>query len=189
MLQYTNPPIDLEFAQWIGHQNLYIPNLSAQNPEHVEKVHAALHKSLDAIFWYLEKHVLPQVNYSTEQLVVTPQHFLHAFKMSTVYSAVLGPTEAYGFYPPEALKEKLLKLKAAFASHVVHELSSDKNKKMLKLNNSDTPRDFFKQLWTLDPHLLTDLGMVIDVGGTLRDFTSEQIGAAFFEFKKSTQMK
>ncbi len=175
------PQVDLLFKKWTKASNLSLANLSPTNAQDVAVVYTTLNKNPEAILWYLRKAIVDQIVASTEQIVITPQHFLHGMFKTVDYSATLGPPAIYGFFPPAEIKDKLLLLNTAFRAHVAQELTYAKNENMISLSSFNSPIELFRQLWDYDPTLFNHLGKLIDLG-RLHNFSAERIATDFFAF-------
>ncbi len=136
---------------------------------------------LKAIFDDLENVVLPKLTFCSSQLVATPQHLLKGFKDTTVCSAYLGPKEIYG-------KFEHSKYNSDFIPRVIDVLTEERNSQMINIASFFDPFGLFLKLWKQDSKIFDQLGMIIDVGGMLRDFESIQIAQDFFTFLEDEEV-
>lgn len=168
--------IEENLKRWVGNQTIGLHQFTPNRRKSMKEFHQLIHKNKEAIFWYLEHKVLKQVVYAPEQISVNAMHFLHAFKSATLFSADPGPSEIYGIYQ----QQKGVKEDSCFVAHAVHKFIDPKNETFLTLPSVDSPKEFFKSLIKLDAKIFTDVRMICDAGGMLRDFNENEIVADFF---------
>lgn len=139
------------------------------------------------VLWYLEHIVLDQVTYSNEKIEVSPKHLIHAARETVFFSATPGPLEIYGLYTQKE-KEEAFFVDDTFAPAVIHQMNAPQNQKVYRLKTSsdknipETPFQFFKHLYALDPSLFDRLGMICDVGSHFRLHSGVDVTEGFFQF-------
>ncbi|NGX62044.1 MAG: hypothetical protein K940chlam9_01537 [Chlamydiae bacterium] len=164
--------------KWTEDPTLRLHTLPLSNGKVVIDLQAKIGKNQEVIFWYLQH--LVEYSYTSEQLSVTPFHFLHAMNQSTLFSADPGPAEIYGIYDNKAVRKD-----TPFLAQVVVELEKQQNQHLLSYSPPSSPLEFFS---SLSVDLFDDLTMMIDSGGTLLDFSPKKIAKGFFSFIEQNKL-
>ena len=174
---------DLEemVARWAGKKPQSLNRISLSQLSGNEDFYARVHKNPEVIFWYLEWVVLEQIQFPPKQLTVTPVHFLNAFTSMILFSADPGPKEIYGIFNDD----QNVRTDPTFLKRVEQQFLSPSNSQFLHLPFLNRPLDCFHALRNHDPTIFSHLRMICDVGGTLRNFTVEEIVSDFFTLLRS----
>ncbi|MFC2049250.1 hypothetical protein ACFLR2_01070, partial [Chlamydiota bacterium] len=167
--------IETSLRTWVHDPDIRLSHFSGARAPTMEQFHRLLHRNPEAIFSYLEKVLLQQVQYSPEQLTVTPIHFLHGFKQVTLFSADPGPEEIYGIYQ----SGKGVRKDPQFMAHAVHQFLTPENSQYMTFPVLLNARSFFDTLLEYDPKIFSHLRMICDAGGMLRNFTVTELLHAF----------
>ncbi|MFC2049188.1 hypothetical protein ACFLR2_00750 [Chlamydiota bacterium] len=172
--------IETSLRTWAREPDLRLSHFSVARLDTMKQFHRLVCRNPEVIFWYLENVLLKQVQYSPEQLTVTPIHFLHGFKQVTLFSADPGPHEIYGIYKDG----KGVRKDPQFMAHAVHEFLTPENSRCMTFPFLPTAKSFFKALLDKDPDIFSHLRMICDAGGMLRNFTVTELVADFFDMLK-----
>jgi hypothetical protein len=172
--------IEQALRVWLKDPNFRLARFSLSSPSSIQKFQELVHKKTEVIFWFLEHIALRQVRLSPEYIMVSPAHFLNAFKQITLFSADPGPKEIYGIYS----QGKHVRKETPFMAHAIQQFLSSQNDTILKFPFFVKAIDFFNYLLIEDPKIFSHLRMICDAGGMLRDFTVEELVQGFFAFLK-----
>ena len=176
----TTSEIETLFRKWIGIENFRLSHFSMAHPESKKKFHQLVARNSEVILWFLEHVVLKQAQYSPEQILVTPVHFLHAFNQTTLFSADPGPQQIYGIYDTgQHVREDL-----TFLAEAVGQFLSPENSQFITFPHLTGARTFFDTLLKEDPTIFSHLRMICDAGGMLRNFTVIECVSSFFGMLK-----
>ena len=169
--------IETLLGKWIGIEGFRLSHFSMAHPESREKFHKLISRNAEVILWFLEHVVLRQAQYSPEQILVTPIHFLHAFNQTTLFSADPGPRQIYGIYDtgPHVREDP------TFLAQAVGQFLSPENSAFITFPHLPQARAFFDILLKNDPAIFSHLRMICDAGGMLRNFTVTEWVSSFFE--------
>jgi hypothetical protein len=169
--------IESQLGVWVNNPHLRLSNFSAGQQESMNQFHNLVKHNNETIFWFLERIALKKIQYSPEQLTVTPIHLLNAFNQVTLFSADPGPEEIYGIY------ESGLHVRhdPQFLAHAAHQSLKQENSRLMMFPFFATAEDFFNHLIQKDPLLFTHLRLICDAGGMLRNFTVMELVTAFFK--------
>ena len=152
------------------------------NYEFSSQIHEKLHKDPEAIFFFLEHIALPQITYNEEYINSGPMHFANAFRKIDFCSANPSQKQMYG------ILEMLSQMTCFLPAWLIEQLSNAKNSQLMIFPALNCPLDFFKWLHQYHPSYFDHLGIITDAGGMLRDFSSDEISAAFFTFLKESTL-
>lgn len=141
-----------------------------------------LRNDSEAIFWYLEEVILPQVMYSPLSVSVNPCHLFHGFAKVMATSAYPGPHDLYPFRPSQNRTSAHID-DNIFPAKVIQELCDPRNSQMISVD-FDTIDEFFESVYREDPQIFTDLCTIGDTYGMLRKFNNIDVARAFLKFAR-----
>lgn len=175
--------VEKELSRWLKSDSFRLSAFSFGKCGTVKNFTDLVARNSEAVLYYLEHCVLQQVTYCPEQLVVTPIHFLNAFQKAVLFSADPGPAEMYTL----GEKAEAIRPNSTFLAHVIHLLALPQNGDVCLFPTFTRPLEFFEWLYKQKQKIFSDLKMIADAGGGLRDFSTEEIQRDFFLFLEEHQ--
>lgn len=144
-----------------------------------------LRKDNEAIFWYLEKEILPNVEYSPLSASVDACHLFGGFARVIAASAYPGIQQLYPFRPSKAQASAFIDDKI-FPAKVMRELCDPRNSQMVSVD-FETPDEFFLRIYEEDPKIYSDLCVIGDSYGMMRKFANIDVARAYLKFVRNKQ--
>ncbi|NGX61511.1 MAG: hypothetical protein K940chlam9_00997 [Chlamydiae bacterium] len=170
-------PINDRFHSWVERTKWagsYLRHLSPSDESRALPLARFLSTHPLAIDYYLEKVILPQVGFSSEQLSATPVHILNGFQSVVAFSATPYFSSVYPLKIEESLYDKV------FEARVVAQYCQEKHQEVL-LPKETASKPFFGWMKATHAETFAKTTVLLDPGGFFCDAPNVEVAQAWLE--------